>query len=182
MYKVKQEDLKGDIEGFPIEVVQKMLDTQVWQGNKADVGVFQRYRCSNKNMGGFDWNVSECDFSEGYSLESLEYDFWVRVIAKRDFDLFFKHSPKASRDTKKEQNSKPLQYREGIDTFERMKANATKEEIIGACKLNIDKYVWRKKETDAEDLKKAKDYIDLWLDVINEEEDSCEEIYRSGAT
>jgi hypothetical protein len=73
---------------------------------------------------------------------------------------------------------KPKQYRKGIDTFERMKANATKEEIIGACKLNIDKYVWREKETDAEDLKKAKDYINLWLSVIEKDE----EIYRSGAT
>ena len=72
---------------------------------------------------------------------------------------------------------KPKQYKKGIDTFERMKANATKEEIIGACKLNIDKYVWRDKGCDEKDLKKAKDYIDLWLSVIEEDE-----ICRSGAT
>jgi len=57
---------------------------------------------------------------------------------------------------------KPKQYEKGIDTFDRMKVNATKEEIIGACKLNIDKYVWRDKGCDEEDLDKAKDYIDLW--------------------
>lgn len=57
---------------------------------------------------------------------------------------------------------KPKQYEKGIDTFDRMKANATKEEIIGACKLNIDKYVWRDKGCDEEDLDKAKDYIDFW--------------------
>ena len=39
MYEVKQEDLIGDIEGFPIEVVQRMLECQVEQGNKADVSV-----------------------------------------------------------------------------------------------------------------------------------------------
>jgi hypothetical protein len=64
--------------------------------------------------------------------------------------------------------SKPKQYDIGIDTFERMKANCTKEEIIGGCKLNIDKYVWRKKGSDKEDLKKAKDYIDLWLWALGE--------------
>jgi len=63
--------------------------------------------------------------------------------------------------------NKPKQYDIGIDSFERMKSNATKEEIIGACKLNIDKYVWRKKGTDEQDLKKAKDYIDLWMWALN---------------
>ena len=42
MYKVKQSDLIGDIKGFPIEVVQKMVERQVEQGNKADVTVFQK--------------------------------------------------------------------------------------------------------------------------------------------
>ena len=35
-YKVKKEDLIGEIKDFPIEVVQKMVDYQVEQGNKAD--------------------------------------------------------------------------------------------------------------------------------------------------
>lgn len=64
--------------------------------------------------------------------------------------------------------SKPIQYDNGIDTFERMRANATFEEIIGACKLNIDKYIWRKKGCDREDLVKAKDYIDLWISILDE--------------
>ena len=29
MYEVKQEDLIGDIEGFPLEVVQRMIERQV---------------------------------------------------------------------------------------------------------------------------------------------------------
>lgn len=61
---------------------------------------------------------------------------------------------------------KPKQYDIGIDSFERAKANMCKEEIIGACKLNIDKYTWRKKGTDKEDLQKLKDYADLWLWAI----------------
>lgn len=67
-------------------------------------------------------------------------------------------------------NSKPKQYQIGIDSFERMKANATKEEIIGACKLNIDKYIWRNKGSDIEDLKKAKDYINLWIETLEGEQ------------
>lgn len=60
-------------------------------------------------------------------------------------------------------DSKPEQYKIGIDTFDRMKANASKEELIGFCRGNIDKYAWRKKGCDLEDLNKAKDYIDLWI-------------------
>jgi hypothetical protein len=67
---------------------------------------------------------------------------------------------------------KPEQYQIGIDTFERMKANCTNEEIIGACKLNIDKYIWRKKGSDIEDLKKAKDYIDLWIGLLEGKDNS----------
>jgi len=36
MYKVKQSDLIGDIKGFPIEVVQKMIERQVEQGNEGN--------------------------------------------------------------------------------------------------------------------------------------------------
>ena len=62
--------------------------------------------------------------------------------------------------------TKPDHYRIGIDTFDRLKVNATREEAIGFCKYNIDKYTHRKKGCDAEDLKKIKDYCDLWLWVL----------------
>ena len=41
--------------------------------------------------------------------------------------------------------NKPKQYQIGIDTFERMKANATLEEAMGFIRWNIDKYNTRKK-------------------------------------
>ncbi len=78
MYKVKQGDLIGDIEGFPIEVVQRMVDCQVEQGYQANVNVFQR-----NNTNGFDWDKTK----EG------EY-FWGNVIMIKDFDLFFRKYPK----------------------------------------------------------------------------------------
>ena len=48
MYKVTEKDLIGDLEGFPIEVVQKMLKKQVEQGNMEDVTVFQNYYRQDK--------------------------------------------------------------------------------------------------------------------------------------
>ena len=55
-------------------------------------------------------------------------------------------------------NTKPIQYQIGIDTFKRSESNLTKEEIIAICKFNIDKYCWRKKDQDKEDFKKIIDY------------------------
>lgn len=78
MYKVTEKDLIGDLKDFPIEVVQKMLERQVEQGNEEDVQVFQIMA-----MGGFDWSTSE----EGLT-------FWKEVIRQKNFDLFFKKYPR----------------------------------------------------------------------------------------
>lgn len=87
--KITEKDLIGKIEGFPIEVVEKMIERQVKQGNPADVTVFQTYGGVSRKLGGFDWGETKEDF-----------DFWGSVIADRDFDLFFKYYPK------KEENGK----------------------------------------------------------------------------
>lgn len=82
---VKPEDLKGEIFDFPIEVVQRMVDCQVGQGNKADVSVFQE--CSTKSFlrGGFDW----CKTVEGDK-------FWYEITNNENFNLFFQRYPKQS--------------------------------------------------------------------------------------
>ncbi len=62
---------------------------------------------------------------------------------------------------------KPKQYNIGIDTFERMRANATVEEAMGFIRWNIDKYNTRQKGQDVSDYKKIKDYCDeaiYWLE------------------
>ena len=82
MYKVTEKDLIGDIKDFPIEVVQKMVDEQVNQGNPADVSVFQKQK-----YGGFDW----------FKTTDGE-DFWGRVIVDKNFDLFFDKYPKEHED------------------------------------------------------------------------------------
>lgn len=58
-YKVKPEDLIGEIESFPIEIVQKMVDYQVAQGNKADVTVFQKSAIASRVDGGFNWSETK---------------------------------------------------------------------------------------------------------------------------
>ena len=78
MYKVTKNDLIGDLEGFPIEVVQKMLEEQVRQGYKANLTMFQEGRDD-----GFSW----LDSPEGV-------DFWGRIIYEKNFDLFFKKYPR----------------------------------------------------------------------------------------
>lgn len=84
-YKVKQEDLVGQLLDFPIEVVQKMVERQVEQGNKPDVTIFQKECRATKLDGGFTWE------------STIEGDgFWYRVIALRVFDLFFVRYPKGS--------------------------------------------------------------------------------------
>lgn len=91
-YIIQPEDLKGDITGFPIQVVQRMVDYQGEQGYKYDVTVFQK--CKNAGIdGGFDWGVT----IEGY-------DFWNKVIFDKDFNLFFQLYPKDAEKKKVRQN------------------------------------------------------------------------------
>lgn len=52
------------------------------------------------------------------------------------------------------EEEKPTQYKIRIDTFERAKANLTKEELLACCRFNIDKYTWRKKDQDKSDFEK----------------------------
>jgi len=60
--------------------------------------------------------------------------------------------------------SKPTQYKIGIDTFERAKANLTKEELLACCRFNIDKYTWRKKDQDKSDFEKIIAYANYAIE------------------
>lgn len=73
---------KGQLKGFPKEVVEKMLERQVEQGNKRDVSVFEDNMCALKIDGGFNWE------------ETAEDDyFWIDVICGKNFSLFFERYP-----------------------------------------------------------------------------------------
>jgi|GEM_PF-3427476 len=74
---------KGDLQGFPDEIVEKMLENQEKQIGKRDVGVFEKTRHAGGLSGGFDW------------WATTERDaFWRDVIFNRNFDAFFERYPK----------------------------------------------------------------------------------------
>ena len=84
MYKVKHSDLIGEVKDFPIEVVQKMVERQVEQGNKENVTSFQICAIEDWHGGGFEWKNTK----EGQS-------FWYEILIEKHFDFFFKKYPKA---------------------------------------------------------------------------------------
>lgn len=55
---------------------------------------------------------------------------------------------------------KPKQYQIGIDTFKRAEENMSLEERMACVKWNIDKYTWRDKGQDIEDLRKIIAYAE----------------------
>ena len=74
---------KGQLKGFPKEVVEKMLDEQEAQGNKRSIRVFEEYVNSSRGWKGFDWLDTEAGIP-----------FWEEVITNRNFTLFFERYPK----------------------------------------------------------------------------------------
>ena len=82
-FKVEQSDLVGQIKDFPIEVVEKMIEEQVAQGNCPNVKVFQDYLSACADNDGFTW--SKTDDGE---------NFWIEVLDGGNFDLFFEKYPK----------------------------------------------------------------------------------------
>lgn len=75
-YKVKPDDLIGSIHGFPLIVVQMMVNHQLKQGNKADVKVFQMHITANGHEGGFHWSIT----NEGHS-------YWYNAVHRNKFDI-----------------------------------------------------------------------------------------------
>ena len=81
-YKVKPEDLKGEIKDFPIEIVQKMVDYHIKEEGKMNIADMNELQILPD--GAFNWRNTN---------EGLE--FWGRVIHHHDFDLFFEKYPKS---------------------------------------------------------------------------------------
>ena len=79
-FKVSEKDIIGDIEGFPKEVLELMLERQYEQTGKINIEVFKDNRISGI---GFMWSESK----EGHG-------FWDNVIYDKKFDVFFEKYPK----------------------------------------------------------------------------------------
>ena len=73
----------GEISDFPIEIVERMLECQVEQGNPRDVSMFEKCKGRGRMWYGFDWGNT----NDGK-------DFWNDVINNKNFYLFFQKYPK----------------------------------------------------------------------------------------
>jgi hypothetical protein len=93
--------------------------------------------------------------------ENLKVAFyWYRTPEGRDFW----NQVDSGENNLQIKESKPTQYKIGIDTFERAKANLTKEELLACCRFNIDKYTWRKKDQDKSDFEKIIAYANYAIE------------------
>ena len=82
-FNLENYEPKGDLVGFPKEIITRMLDCQQEQGNKRDVSVFEKNIIAGKNPKGFSWFFTK----EGI-------DFWDEVISNKNFNVFFEKYPK----------------------------------------------------------------------------------------
>ena len=81
-YNITEEDMIGDLKGFPIGLVVRMMEEQEAQGNKPDIKVFQDDATVGDDEGGFTWAETKDD-----------WDFWKYVISNKRFDFFFEKYP-----------------------------------------------------------------------------------------
>lgn len=147
--KITEADLIGDLKGFPIEVVQKMVEERVKQGEKGDVTVFQK-----KANGGFFWDRTFNGF-----------DFWSRVIGCEDFDLFFKEYPKEKIEQKAETKESNSEYpkmmqvsNDGINWYNRIVISKSFDLYFAF----FDKYTLEQVETMDKSVLERQIEIDIW--------------------
>src|SRR5690554_948199 len=100
--KVTKKDLIGRLEGFPLEVVQRMCEEQVRQGNKFDAEVFQEDPTACKSLGGFDWDESMVGF-----------EYWDHIIEGGYFTEFFESISEIVEVINKSKNELPKYETEG---------------------------------------------------------------------
>lgn len=83
LFEIKKSHLVGEIEDFPMEVVERMVYEQVSQRQPINPTVFAIKNSAGPCEGGFSWAVSKDGFS-----------FWEKVIRNKDWDLFFSKYPR----------------------------------------------------------------------------------------
>lgn len=126
----KYENLTGtQLEGFPDEVIDKMLERQLEQGNNRNIEVFKKKSDASKAKCGFDWDET-----------NEKFHFWNQVIHSRDFYLFYEKYPKKTLDNTviesltHEHGAKVIEWwkKQGINT----------DDYEGNC-CKEDGYNWR---------------------------------------
>lgn len=130
------------IKDLPKDLKKLALDNQYKQNDYCD-----KNKCISA---AFEWEETP----EGWKFWNSVYDGNIHKIENENpetWDIFKTFYDEVNQTNEKE---KPTQYKIGIDTFERAKANLTKEELLACCRFNIDKYTWRKKDQDKSDFEK----------------------------
>lgn len=77
------QEFKGQLKGFPPEVVKKMLENQIMQGNPRNIEVFEKSTSAIKSNGGFNWDITP-----------ENNNFWRKVIDDKNWNIFFNLYPK----------------------------------------------------------------------------------------
>lgn len=95
---------KGDLKGFPKEIIARMLDYQVEQGYLRNTRAFEKYKAVK--YGGFEWSETK----EGW-------EFWNEVINNKNFDYFFERYPKEQFFPKLQGQPKPPICPEGVKSL-----------------------------------------------------------------
>ena len=147
---------KGKLEGFPKEIIARMLECQEEQGNKRDVSVFEREIYAGRFFGGFDWdNTKEA---------KEDWDFWAKVIVRENFDIFFEKYPKQE-ETKvcsKCHKEKPLsEFHKRVDTV-RSECKECNQEL----KNNKNMKENNKKEDDSQEFRVGDKVYDILLKEV----------------
>jgi len=118
---------KGQLEGFPKEVVEKMLERQEEQGNERDVSVFEEGKFA------------------GFYFEDTEEGryFWDDVIRNRNFNVFFEKYPKFEGEIKGlNVFQKPTTKEERDKLIQELQAMEFKKELsseLDNCKFAVSK-------------------------------------------
>lgn len=79
-YIVKREDIRGEIAGYPIEIIQAAVDRGIEQGRNANQ-VIQSLQISIGD--GFAWSETP----EGHR-------FWAQIMVHHKFNIFFQRYPR----------------------------------------------------------------------------------------
>ena len=123
-YNLENYTPKGELQGFPKEIIARMLDCQEEQGNPRDISVFERDRKAGQRVKGFIWDKTK----EGKF-------FWNEVIYTGNFDVFFEKYPKQGN------HDNPQDFRVGdnvIDIILDLKGKITNVKSNGNLEIQFE--------------------------------------------
>lgn len=93
LVKAEKTTYKGQLEGVPNDIVERMMDCQEEQGNKRDASVFEETFSQDKVRGGFDWVDTKEDSNIWGEVEKRNfqpfYDFWKKENKKEKSKLSY---------------------------------------------------------------------------------------------